>query len=504
MLESFQQLAMGFSHALQMQNLLYAFTGCLLGTVVGLLPGLGPSAAIAILIPTTAALDPTGAIIMLAAIYYGCQFGGAITAILFNTPGEAASAITCIDGHQMAKQGKAGKALAISAISSFIGGTITVVALGTLAAALTTVALRFGPPEFFSLIVLSLVLVVSLSGQSLVRGLLAATFGLILAMVGIDPVMGLPRLTLGMVELLDGIPFVPVVIGLFGIGEILLNIEDPDRQFKPAKLTSYALDRSDVRRATGPIFRGTFLGFFIGMVPGLGSAPAAFASYVTEKQVSKTPEKFGSGMIEGVAGPEAANNAAANGNMLPLLTLGIPGSGVIAILMGAFIMNGIVPGPLLFQEEAELVWTVIASMYVGNVMLLILNLPCIPIWLTILRVPYGILFPMILGFTILGAYSISYSAFDIHIMAVFGVVGYLFRKLDIPLVPVIMTLVLAPLMEGGLRRSLEMSQGDMAIFTTRPISATCLVLAVLFLTITVARIFLQRRKEQSDHPESMG
>lgn len=492
MVENLGLLLAGLGNALQPQYLLFAFIGCFLGTLVGMLPGLGPSAAIAILLPITVAMDPTAAIIMLAAIYYGCQYGDTITAVLFNTPGTGGAAMTAVDGHQMARQGRAGTALAIAAIASFVGGTVTVLALALVALPVTSLALKFGPPEFFALIVLSLVLVVTLGGSSILRGLIATVFGLLLAMVGTDPVMGLPRLTFGEINLLDGIAFIPAIIGLFGVGEILRNLEDPHTSFREATISRFRLSREDVGRSAGPIARGTVLGFAIGIVPGLGTIPAAFMAYVTEKRLSRTPEKFGTGMIEGVAGPESANNAAANGALLPLLTLGIPGSGVVAILMGAFMMNGVIPGPLMFEQHGDLVWTVIASMYVGNVILLILNMPFIPLWISILRIPYGLLFPVILGFTVVGAYSLSNSTFDVGLMAVFGLIGYLMRKLDFPLVPVIMTLVLGPLMEGGLRRSLEMSQGDFAIFLTRPITAGFLSLAVLALLYPAGAALVRR------------
>jgi putative tricarboxylic transport membrane protein len=479
--DSLTLLMGGFAAALQPENLLFAFAGCFLGTLVGVLPGIGPSATIAILLPATFALPPTASIIMLAAIYYGTQYGGTITSVLFNTPGEAASAITGVDGHAMARQGRAGAALTVAAIGSFIGGTVTTFALAFLGPPLGALALRFGPPEFFSLMVASLMLTASLSGQSLLRGMLSATIGLVLAMVGTDPVMGLPRLTFGEANLLDGIGFVVVIMGLFGVGEILANIEDPERRFAQAELTRLRMTREDWRRSAGPIARGTVFGFAIGVIPGLGSVSAAFMSYAMEKQISREPGRFGHGAIEGVAGPETANNAAANGALLPLLTLGIPGSGVVAILMGAFMMNGLVPGPLLFQEHGDVVWAVIASLYIGNVMLLVLNLPLIPIWLAVLRIPYPVLFALILGFTVVGTYSLSNSAFDLWLLAAFGVLGWLFRRLDIPLVPLTLTLILGPLMEGGLRRSLEMSQGDFMILLERPISAGCLALAALLL-----------------------
>jgi len=497
MTENFGLLLDGFGNALRLENLLFAFAGCFLGTLVGMLPGLGPSAAIAILLPITAAMDPTAAIVMLAAIYYGCQYGDTITAVLFNTPGTGGAAMTAVEGHMMARQGRAGTALAIAAVASFVGGTVTVGVLAMIALPLTSLALSFGPPEFFALIVLSLVLVVTLGSSSVLRGLITTVFGLLLAMVGTDPVMGLPRLTFGQMHLLDGIAFIPAIIGLFGVGEILKNLEDPATSFGRTAVSKLRVTREDARRSAPAMARGTVMGFLIGIIPGMGTIPAAFMSYVTEKRLSRTPEKFGTGMIEGVAGPESANNAAANGALLPLLTLGIPGSGVVAILMGALLMNGIVPGPMMFQEQSDLVWTLIASMYVGNVILLVLNLPFIPMWVSILRIPYSFLFPVILGFTVVGAYSLANSQFDLGLLAVFGLIGYVMRKLDFPLVPIIMTLILGPMMEGGLRRSLEMSQGDFAIFLDRPIAAGFLALALVFLLMPLLSGLRQRLRRSA-------
>lgn len=485
MLENFAHMANGLLLALQPEHLLFAVIGCLLGTIVGMLPGLGPTAAIAILVPITLSLDTTASIIMLAALFYGATYGDTITAVLFNTPGTGGAAMTAVDGYPMAQKGRAGTALAIGAIASFVGGTLTVLALGLMALPITSFALRIGPPEFFAIIVMSLILVITLSSGSLVRGLIAAVFGLLIAMVGIDPVMGLPRLTFGQVHLYDGIAFVPVIIGLFGIAEIMLNIEKSAKGFTQEKLTSFKLTREDMRRSAGPIGRGTVLGFIVGVIPGLGNIPATFIAYATEKRISKTPEKFGTGMIEGVAAPEASSSASSNGALLPLLTLGIPGSPVVAVLMGAFMINGITPGPLMFRDHSDMVWTIISSMYIGNLVLLVLNLPLIPLWLTVLRIPYSLLFPLILGFAVIGSYSLANSGFDVQMMAIFGVVGYLCRKLDIPLVPLVVTLILGPMMESGLRLSMEISQGDFMIFLRRPIAAICLGVAVFFLLIPI-------------------
>lgn len=484
MMDSLGLLLGGFATALQPNNLLFALMGSILGTLVGILPGIGPVAGTAVLIPLTFSLDPTAAIIMLAAIYYGAMYGGTLTSVLVNVPGEAASAITCLDGYAMAKQGRAGPALAMAAIGSFFAGTVATMGLVLIALPLTALALKFGPPEYFALMVLGLSLVTGLAGRSLVRALVSGVAGLLIAMVGIDPVMGAPRFTFGIVRLLDGVALVPVAMGLFGVSEILINIEKSGGGSVHAKLTSLMPSREDVRRSVGPILRGTGIGFLIGLIPGVGAVVPTLISYVAERRVSRTPERFGSGMIEGVAGPESANNAYASAALIPLFTLGLPGSPTIAVIMGAFMMNGLVPGPFLFVEHSDFVWAVIASLYVGNVILLVLNLPLIPLWVSILRIPPALLYAAILAFSVLGAYTIGNSVFDVGVMLVFGVIGYAMRKLDFPAAPMILTMILGPLMERSLRQSLDMSQGDYTILLTRPISATLLVLAALFVVGT--------------------
>jgi putative tricarboxylic transport membrane protein len=486
-LDTFQLLLGGFATVLQPTNILFAVIGCVLGTVIGVLPGVGPAAGTAILIPITVALDPTGAIIMLAAVYYGAMYGGTITSVLINTPGEAASAVTCLDGYQMAKRGRAGPALAVAAIGSFIGGTVATMGLVVLALPLTRLALSFGPPEFFALMVVGLSLVTGLASRSLLRAIIAAVLGLLLTQVGIDPVMGAPRFTFGRMELLDGFGIVPVVMGLFGVGEILLNAEARAMQVFETKVSSLILSKKDIKESAWPIVRGTGIGFFLGLIPGIGSMIPTFLSYAVEKRMSKTPERFGTGMIEGVAGPETANNSYANAALIPLFTLGIPGSPTTAVLMGAFMMNGLIPGPMLFTEHPQFVWAVIASLYVGNVILVILNLPFIPLWVALLKIPYSILLTLVLGFCVVGAYSLSNSVFDIGAMLAFGILGYLFKKLDIPTAPLVLTLVLGSLMERGLRQSMEMSGGDFSIFFTRPISATLLAIAVLVIITSTFR-----------------
>lgn len=496
-MDSLQFLIGGFATALQPTNLLFALIGCMLGTLVGVLPGIGASAATAILIPVTFVLDPTPAIIMLAAIYYGTMYGGTITSVLVNTPGEGPSAITCLEGYEMAKRGRAGAALSIAAIGSFIGGTFATMGLVLVALPLTSLALRFGSPEFFSLMILGLSLVTALAGKSIVRALVSAILGLMVALVGIDPVVGGPRFTFEQMELLDGFSFVSVFMGLFGVSEILLNAERDKQSIYETKVTTLIPTRQDLKDSVGAIIRGTMIGFFMGLIPGVGAIVPSFMSYVAEKKVHKTPEKFGTGVIQGVAGPETANNSYANAALIPLFTLGIPGSPTIAVLMGAFMMNGLIPGPFLFKEHSEFVWAVIASLYIGNLILVVLNLPLIPMWVSLLRIPYSILFALILGFCVVGCYSLDSSVFDIGVMLAFGLLGYAFKKLDIPLAPLALTLILGPLMERGLRQSLEISRGDFTIFFTRPISLTLLVIATLFVLSASLRIVRQVRGSDS-------
>ncbi len=496
-MESLQLLLNGFAAALQPMNLLFALIGCVLGTLVGVLPGLGPVAATAMLIPVTFALKPTPAIIMLAAIYYGAMYGGSTTSILVNVPGEAASTITCLDGYEMAKNGRAGPALAMAAIGSFFGGSVATMGLVLLALPLTEFALRFGPPEFFSLMVLGLSLVTGLAGRSFVRGLMSAIFGILIALVGIDPVMGAPRFTFGQTELQDGVGVVPVAMGLFGIGEILLNAEGGEAKVFDTKLKSLIPSVQDLRDSFLPILRGTGIGFFTGLIPGMNAVVPTMISYIAEKRVSKTPERFGTGMIQGVAGPETANNAYANAALIPLFTLGIPGSPTVAVLMGAFMMNGLIPGPFLFRDHGDFVWAVIASLVIGNLILVILNLPLIPMWVAVLKIPYSILYPFILGFCVLGAYSLSSSVFDVAVMIIFGVLGYVLRKLDIPAAPIILTMILGPLMEKALRQSLEISGGEFSIFFTRPISATTLAIAAVLLITSTMRVASRMKGQDS-------
>lgn len=478
-METLQLLMQGLATVMQPGNLMFAVIGCVLGMLVGVLPGIGPAAGTAVLIPVTLTMSPTAGVIMLAAIYYGAMYGGTITSVLLNMPGEAASAVTCLDGYEMAKRGRAGPALAIAAIGSFIGGTLATAGLVVMAVPMSKLALSFGPPEFFALMVVGLSLVMGLAGRSLSRALVAALLGLLLAQVGVDPVMGAPRFTFGQTELLDGVGIVPLVMGLFGIAEILLNVEARNLQVFDARSGSLMPSRQDVRRSAGPIARGSVVGFFLGLIPGVGAIVPTYISYALEKRFSKTPQLFGTGMIEGVAGPETANNAYANAAFVPLFTLGIPGAATTAILMGALMMNGLVPGPTLFVDKPEFIWAVIASFFVGNLLLLILSLPFVPLWVAMLRIPYSILLTIVLAMCVIGAYSINNSVFDIGVMLVFGIVGYAFKKLDIPTAPLVLTFVLGPLMERGLRQSLEMSNGDFSILFTRPLSASLLALALV-------------------------
>ncbi|HEX6610543.1 MAG TPA: tripartite tricarboxylate transporter permease [Hyphomicrobiaceae bacterium] len=497
-MDTLQFLLAGFAAALTPANLAFAFAGCVLGTLIGVLPGLGPAAGTAILIPLTFNLDPTGAIIMLSAIYYGAMYGGTITSVLINVPGEAASVITCIDGYEMAKQGRAGTALGIAGIGSFIGGTIAAGLLVVVATPLSRFALSFGPPEFFALLLVGLCLVTSLAGRSLTAGVLMTVFGLLLSMIGIDPVRGAPRFTFGVPDLYDGVGFIPVAMGLFGISEILANLEKPAAEVLKTKLSGLLPSREEWRRSMGAIARGTGIGFFLGLIPGVGSIIPTFMAYVMEKRLSKTPERFGKGAIEGVAAPETANNAYANAAMVPLLTLGIPSSPTIAVLMGAFIINGLTPGPFLFQERPDLVWAVIASFFVGNVILVILNLPLVGLWAKLLEVPFHYIAVGTLLFCILGAYSINQSLFDVWVMLGFGIIGYFLRKLDFPLAPAVLGLILGPMLEKSLRTSLEMSAGNFGIFITRPISAVLLAVAAVVLVVSALRLTPKEVRESKD------
>jgi putative tricarboxylic transport membrane protein len=477
-------IVLGFSIAVTPFNLLLAFVGVFLGTVIGVLPGIGPMTGIALLIPITFGLEPSSAIILMAGIYYGAMYGGSTTSILVNAPGESSSVVTCIDGFEMAKKGRAGPALAAAAIGSFIAGTFATIMLMILGPAIAQFALNFGPPEFFAVMLTGLTVVTSLAGRSLVKALLATCIGLAIATVGIDLQSGMSRYTFGNLEMLDGLEFLVVAIGLFALSEVIGNLADM-KQAVLERLSikgSLWLTREDWKRAIPAFIRGTLSGFFVGGLAGAGAAVASFVSYGMEKRASKHKEELGHGAIEGIAGPESANNAAAGGAMIHLLCLGIPGSGTTAIMLGALLMLGLQPGPLLFQQQPDFVWGLIASMYIGNVMLLVLNLPLVGMWVKILDIPLYLLVMFIILFSFLGVYTVNNSVQDLVLMVGFGIIGYIFRRLDIPTAPVILAMVLGDLMEQAMRQSLIISDGSLSIFFTRPISLTLLILAIISIT----------------------
>jgi len=479
-------LMQGFAVALQPANLLWCLVGVVLGTVVGILPGLGPPATIAMLLPLTFLMNPAGAMIMLAGIYYGAKYGGSTTSILLNVPGESASVVTCLDGYPMALQGRAGAALGIAAIASFIAGTVGVLGLMLVAPPLAKIALSFSSPEYFALMALGLAMVVLLAGRSMMKALLAMLVGLWIAGIGTDPFSTTSRFTFGRMELLSGVDFVVVAIGVFAIGEVLANMEAREEtQLLPVpkglrNLLPTVQDLKDCRFAFA---NGSVVGFLIGVLPGAGSTIASFISYGLEKAVSRRRDRFGTGVVEGVAAPEGANNSETGGALVPLLTLGIPGSGTTAVLLAALVLWGFKPGPLFIPENPALFWGLVASMYIGNVMLLVLNLPLVPVFAQVLRAPVFVLYPVIFGISIVGVYSTSGSLFDVALLAAFGLLGYVMRKLDYPAAPLILGLVLGAAMERALRQSLMMSEGSLSILVARPISAVMLSLALLILLI---------------------
>jgi putative tricarboxylic transport membrane protein len=489
-------LALGFETALTPINVFYCFLGALLGTLIGVLPGIGPTATIAMLLPITFTLAPVTALIMLAGIYYGAQYGGSTTAILINLPGESSSAVTAIDGYQMARRGKAGQALATAALGSFFAGSVATLILAVAAPPLAKAALSFGAPEYFSLIVLGLLASIALAHGSILKAVAMILLGLLLGMVGQDIYTGTPRFTFGFFELYSGINFVSVAVGVFGVAEILRNLESSAaREVLVKRVTNLWLSREDVRRIIGPVLRGTGLGSLLGVLPGGGHVLASFASYSMEKRLSKTPGEFGKGAIEGVAGPESANNAAAQTSFIPLLTLGIPAHPVMALMIGAFIVQGITPGPNVINDEPALFWGIIASMWVGNLILVLLNLPLIGLWVKLLTVPYRVLFPAIITFACLGCFAIQGNAFDVYSIAVFGLIGYVLIKLGCEPAPLLLGFVLGPLLEEHLRRAMIISRGDPMIFFTRPISATLLALAAAAVVIAVLPSVRRKRAE---------
>src|SRR5919206_2095422 len=481
-MDTFSAVANGFAVCLQPINLWYTFIGVFLGTIVGVLPGIGPSASIALLIPVTFGMNPTSALIMMAGIYYGTKYGGSTTSILIRTPGEAASVMTTIDGYEMAKNGRAGAALAVSAIGSFIAGSLGVVALTLFAVPLTSMALKFGPAEYFTLMVFAMTAVASLAGASPAKGMLSTTLGLMIATIGIDLQSGQPRFTMGVPEFQDGVGFVTVVVGLFAVAEVFRGMEGIYKGTAAPMLKIRGklwLTRDEWKRSIGPIWRGGIIGFIIGVLPGAGGTIASILSYTTEKRLSKNPEEFGHGAIEGVAGPESANNSDTAGALVPLLTLGVPGGGATAVLLGAFIMYGIQPGPLLFQNRPDLVWGLIDSMYVGNLMLLILNLPLIGIFVRLLYIPSAILYPLIIAISVIGAYAINGSMTDLYLILFFGIVGYVFDKVAIPVAPLVLSLVLGGIMEQSFRQAMTISGGNPKIFFGSAITVTLVVLSIL-------------------------
>jgi len=492
-MDIFNNLVLGFSVALSLTNLLFCFIGVSIGTMIGVLPGIGPVATISLLLPITFGMEPVASIIMLAGVYYGAMYGGSTTSILVNIPGEAGSIITCLDGYQMARKGRAGPALGISAFGSFIGGTVSIIGLMLIAPLLARLALKFGPPEFFGLMLLGLTMVTYLCRGSIVKGLIIAVAGIAISMVGQDPISGITRFTLGKITLLDGVGVVPAAMGMFGIGEILTNIEEGvKREVFNTKIKGLLPTLKDWIDSKWPIIRGSLIGFFVGILPGAGTVIPTFMAYAVEKRISRNPERFGTGTIEGVAAPETANNAACGGSLVTLLSLGIPANVVMAVLLGGFIIHGIQPGPLLISKYPSLFWGTIASMYIGNAMLVVLNVPLIGIWVKILKVPYNVLFPLILLFCFIGVYSLNNNVYDILIMVVFGIFGFLLRKFGFEGAPFLLAMVLGPMMETSFRQSLL--YGDPFIFFKRPISGVVLSFSILLLAIPVFSKFSSKRK----------
>lgn len=491
---TFGYLLEGFATALQWQNLLFAFFGVLVGTVVGVLPGIGPISGVALLIPVTASLTgglppeaaATSSIILLAGVYYGAMYGGSTTSILLNTPGESSSVVTVLDGYPMAKQGRAGAALAISAIGSFFAGIVSLIGLVFLAEPLSDVALKLSPADEFSLMILGLCALSGLAGKSVTKALMMTVFGLLLATIGIDQVSGVSRFTFDLPQLYSGLEFLTIAVGLFALGEVFKTILEKDHnEGEISKISKILPTKQDLKDSMGPIFRGSLVGFFKGIVPGSGATLASFLAYLLEKKISKNPEKFGKGAIEGVAAPEAANNAASGGAMIPLLTLGIPGTGTTAVLMGALIMYNVQPGPLLFDDHPAIAWGLIASMFIGNLMLLVLNMPLVKIFAKLIETPPKYLIPLIVAISIFGVYAVRVTTFDLMLLIGCGVVGYFLSKNDYPMAPLVLGLVLGPMIENNLRRALTTSNGDFMIFINKPVSLTFLIIAVLWIAIPV-------------------
>lgn len=493
-MEALENLFYGFEVALQLENLIFVFIGVLAGTIIGMLPGLGPISALALMIPITYGMNPATGIILMAGVYYGAIFGGSTSSILLNAPGVAGTVATSFDGYPLAKKGQAGKALAIAAYASFIGGTVSVVGLMLVAPLLSKIAVSFGPTEYFALMVLGLTAVVSLSDKSLVKGLIAAVFGVMIAIVGIDLQTGTQRYTFGKLELLGGIDFLIVALGVFALAEVFVMLLRGSKTAKQNKIGSLKITKQEAKEMAGPIGRSSVLGFFTGVLPGAGATVGSFLGYTMEKRIAKDGDTFGKGNIKGVAAPEAANNAAAGGSFVPLLTLGVPGSGTTAILLGALLVMGVTPGPLMLEARPDVFWGVIASMYIGNIFLLVLNLPLIPYISKILNTPRAMLLSLIIVFCMIGVYGLNFSTFDLGMVVVFGVIGFIMRLNDFPAAPLILALILGAMMEESMRRALQISNGSWSIFIDKPISLTLLILAFLSLTVPVVLPILKRLK----------
>lgn len=495
-MDIFSNLVLGLGVAFSPMNLLYALIGCLLGTAIGVLPGIGPLATVAMLLPITFTMEPVTSLIMIAGIYYGAQYGGSTTAILINLPGESSSVVTAIDGYQMARQGRSGAALGISAIGSFIAGTFATCVIAVLAVPLTAVALKFGAPEYFSLMVLGLILSVTLAHGSVLKALGMILLGLLLGLVGTDTNSGALRYTLGSLELVDGFDLVAIAVGMFGISEIIRNLSvESTRELLPSPKGSTLPSRADLKASALPILRGTLLGSILGVLPGGGALLSSFASYAVEKKLAKDPSRFGRGAIEAVAGPESANNAGAQTSFIPMLTLGLPSNGIMALIAGAMIIQGIVPGPNVMTEQPDLFWGLIASMWIGNVMLLVLNLPLIGIWIRLLTVPYHVLFPAVIVFSMIGVFSIANNPFHLYTLVFFSALGYAFHKLECEPAPLLMGFILGPMLEQYFRRSMVLSRGDPTIFLTHPISAGLLLAAVIMLVAIALPGVARKRRE---------
>ena len=500
-MDFFANILSGFQVTFQPINILYCFVGVLVGTLIGVLPGIGPTGTVSILLPATFAISPVASIILLAGIYYGAAYGGSTTSILVNVPGEAASVVTCLDGYQMARQGRAGPALGMAAFASFIAGTFSVIALMFLALPLSKFALAFGPPEYSSLIIMGITILAYLAQKSLLKALMTASFGFLLSFVGIDMITGRARYTFGIPDLMDGIGIVPLAMGLFGVAEVLQNLDGSEaRSTFKTRLGSLLPNRQDWKDSWKPITRGSIMGFIIGIIPGGTATLASFISYAAEKRCARHPERFGHGAIEGVAGPESANNSCFAGGMVPLFGLGIPTSIAAALVFAALMIHGIQPGPFLVTEHPDVFWGLVASMYLGNVMLLIINLPLISLWVQVLKVPQWLLFPLILLFCIIGAYAINNALFDVGVMMLFGVLGYLMNKFGYEPAPLVLAFILGPVLEKSMRQSLKISGGSFSIFFTRPISVALLALAALVL---LSYFVLEKQRTVLDEREKL-